>query len=342
MPTSEVRMFHDRGDRIDWLLLRPLGMTYLCWACISAVRREWTEAFVFLIGGFFGVVWVARGLFPDRSGYEFAHPDTQPQKKFHDGEFQLSALITRAAFRLAFLLGTMFAILLWHSGATFVHLIGGSIAIYFGTMILVVVIACFPFRVRKEVRAQEEQEQVRCDEPGIVSENRASNLFTELDGRAAFDEFVISQLAREIRTSQPVTVLLVSPDSHSLINARYGHEGGYAISRWLSDLLQTAARSMDLVVKYGGEEVALILPATSRQKSAAIAETIRRAVVASTIPWADQRINIKISIGGATSDRAGYHCEPRHLLKAADLALCAAKADGGNCVKILTAKKLAV
>jgi two-component system, cell cycle response regulator len=109
----------------------------------------------------------------------------------------------------------------------------------------------------------------------------------------------------------------------------------------LGKLLRTAARAQDLAARYGGEEMSLVLPGTTRQTAAAIAETIRRAICARPINAGTIMLPISASIGVATFEPGCPFTAPAHLLKAADLAVYNAKHSGRNCVKVFALKPAA-
>ena len=77
-----------------------------------------------------------------------------------------------------------------------------------------------------------------------------------------------------------LALLLLDVDKFKKINDTHGHPAGDKVLNALGALLGSAARSTDLAARYGGEEMALVLPGTSRATAAAIAESIRRAIAA--------------------------------------------------------------
>jgi two-component system, cell cycle response regulator len=125
-----------------------------------------------------------------------------------------------------------------------------------------------------------------------------------------------------------------------VVNDEHGHPAGDKVLQVVSALVGASARKQDLAARYGGEEIALILPGVSRTTAAAVAENIRRAIAAKPVsPSAGVNIAVTASIGVATFEPTGPLKEPAHLIKAADLALYAAKHSGRNCVRVFTLSK---
>jgi diguanylate cyclase (GGDEF)-like protein len=125
-------------------------------------------------------------------------------------------------------------------------------------------------------------------------------------------------------------------DGFKLINDTHGHPTGDHVLQAIGKLLRTAARATDLAARYGGEELTLVLPGTGKSTAAAIAESIRRTIAARVIDWRGKRLVVTVSIGVATYEPQSPLTQPAHLLKAADLAVYAAKHAGRNCVKVFS------
>ena len=133
---------------------------------------------------------------------------------------------------------------------------------------------------------------------------------------------------------------MLDVDKFKSVNDRFGHPGGDVVLKHLGRLLSAATRAQDLAARYGGEEMCLVLPGTARPTAAAIAESIRRAVAARPVPIAEgQTLPVSASIGVATFEPDGPLYAPAHLLKAADLAVYAAKRAGRNCVRVFAPAK---
>jgi diguanylate cyclase (GGDEF)-like protein len=193
-----------------------------------------------------------------------------------------------------------------------------------------------------ELTLQTQQQANQLQEQNTVLKKQATtDGLTGLNNRAAFDQFLAEQFKIALTQNKPLTLLLMDVDKFKSVNDTHGHQAGDKVLAVIGKLLKSAGRAQDMAARYGGEEMALILPGTPRTTGAAIAETIRRAVCAKQIDIGGKTIPITISIGVATVQADGPLREPAHLLKAADLAVYAAKHGGRNCVKIFSLKTAA-
>jgi diguanylate cyclase (GGDEF)-like protein len=139
-----------------------------------------------------------------------------------------------------------------------------------------------------------------------------------------------------------LSLLLLDVDRFKAVNDKHGHPIGDRVLKYLGKLLATAARAQDLAARYGGEELVLILPGTPRAAAAAIAESIRRAIASRPVKIGEPTVPtlaITASVGVASYEPGSPFKEPAHLVKAADLAVYAAKRAGRNCVRVFSANK---
>jgi diguanylate cyclase (GGDEF)-like protein len=162
---------------------------------------------------------------------------------------------------------------------------------------------------------------------------------TGLANRVTFDQFLAEHFTAAVRGRKPLALLLLDVDKFKSVNDVHGHQTGDEVLRTLGKLLSTATRTQDLAARYGGEEMVLVLPATSRSTAAAVAESIRRAIASRPVACAGITLPITASIGVACYEPDGPFKEPAHLLKAADLSVYAAKRAGRNCVRVFAAPK---
>ncbi|WP_296952335.1 sensor domain-containing diguanylate cyclase [uncultured Massilia sp.] len=170
----------------------------------------------------------------------------------------------------------------------------------------------------------------------IAQRRRAafSDHLTGVANRRAFFEAAELELARHRRTPRPTTLVLLDIDRFKDVNDRHGHPGGDAVLRALGGLLAGAVRQVDVVARIGGEEFAVLLPSTTLEGAVAVAEQLRRLVAAQAVPYDDAQIRCTVSAGVAASDSEALGLDA--LMKRADRALYAAKANGRNRVECWT------
>lgn len=155
---------------------------------------------------------------------------------------------------------------------------------------------------------------------------------TGLANRRRFDEALEREVARWRRSGMPLSLILLDVDHFKDFNDRYGHVAGDDGLRRLAgifpDLLH---RATDMVARYGGEELAVLLPDTDHAGAVAVAEAIRAKVAALAIPHAASRTadHVTVSLGVVTVARGGDHT-PRDVVHLADEQLYRAKSDGRN------------
>jgi diguanylate cyclase (GGDEF)-like protein len=135
-------------------------------------------------------------------------------------------------------------------------------------------------------------------------------------------------------------LILMDIDRFKLINDTHGHVAGDTVLRTVSTLVAEMVRMNDLVMRYGGEEIAIVLPNTSLRTLSRIAETLRAALAEQAIVLDDGtelRVTASFGVADGRRDGSGW----KILIEAADQALYAAKAGGRNRVGIAGEQLLA-
>lgn len=141
------------------------------------------------------------------------------------------------------------------------------------------------------------------------------------------------------RFGQPFSVMLVDIDHFKRINDRLGHPAGDAVLASVARTLESQAREVDRVARFGGEEFCVLLPHTLREGALQAGERLRDAVRRTPVPWSDELISVTISVGVAS---ASDPTEPLlSLLHRADQALYRAKAEGRDRVVMADAPQQA-
>jgi diguanylate cyclase (GGDEF)-like protein/PAS domain S-box-containing protein len=152
---------------------------------------------------------------------------------------------------------------------------------------------------------------------------------TNLCNHRTFNELLRDETVRAQRFNRPVSLLMLDIDHFKRVNDARGHQVGDIILKGLSDLLVKQARAVDHICRYGGEEFTVILPETGKAAAMQIAERLRAEVERRPFEIGDGRtIRITVSIGVATYPKEAD--SPEEVIKAADVALYAAKDAGRN------------
>jgi diguanylate cyclase (GGDEF)-like protein len=158
---------------------------------------------------------------------------------------------------------------------------------------------------------------------------------TDLANRRAFDAALAREVARSRRSGAPLSLLMIDADRFKRYNDDNGHLAGDSCLRAIAAVVAGAARRpSDLAARFGGEELALLLPDTDLAAARAIGIDVCRHVEAlgiphgRNLPWNV----VTVSIGVATIDPRDEDVvhDGTWLISTADLALYDAKAHGRN------------
>ncbi len=138
-----------------------------------------------------------------------------------------------------------------------------------------------------------------------------------------------SELKFAHRHETAVSILMLDLDHFKRINDSYGHLAGDAVLLHLAQILVKAVRNEDVVARFGGEEIVIILRSISLELAVTLGERLRRTVEKQVVAHQDRAIEVTVSIGvaGFPSTRADTVDQ---LLDAADKALYRAKHAGRN------------
>jgi diguanylate cyclase (GGDEF)-like protein len=151
---------------------------------------------------------------------------------------------------------------------------------------------------------------------------------TGLLNRRAFGAACEVELARSRRQQTPVSVLVLDIDHFKQVNDRFGHGFGDDVLRAVASRVSDEIRATDVVARVGGEELHVLLPATSSAGARDLAERIRAAVEA--MRWGltdepDLKVTLSIGIGELLDGESLSDAIAR-----ADAALYEAKRQGRN------------
>ena len=141
-----------------------------------------------------------------------------------------------------------------------------------------------------------------------------------------------AELHRSQRYGLMFCLLSLDIDFFKHVNDRYGHAAGDEVLRQFVSIAQRRLRKTDLLGRVGGEEFLILLPQTSAEGGALIAERIRQDVQGSISTFNDQPIPITVSIGGLPWKPGDTAIQADDVLIRCDQALYRAKNTGRNCV----------
>ena len=141
-------------------------------------------------------------------------------------------------------------------------------------------------------------------------------------------ERLAEEILRAQRSREPLAVLMLDLDDFKLVNDTLGHLFGDEVLRWTAEQIRTAVRASDVPTRYGGDEFAVILPATTADEARAVGDRIMQALAENAYRGSSRTaVPVTASIGTAVFPGQGR--TPRELIAAADRALYRVKADGG-------------
>jgi diguanylate cyclase (GGDEF)-like protein len=155
---------------------------------------------------------------------------------------------------------------------------------------------------------------------------------TNLQNRRSLFELGRVEFARAERMNQPFCCMMLDLDHFKHINDTYGHMVGDHVLKEFAHRCKCSVREVDLVGRYGGEELIILLPETDRNLAIEIAERLRASISAMPIHVDAQEVSVTVSIGVAAKDENTLDLET--LIARADQAMYIAKHRGRNRVAI--------
>jgi diguanylate cyclase (GGDEF)-like protein len=149
---------------------------------------------------------------------------------------------------------------------------------------------------------------------------------TGLYNRQYFDKIAGLELDKARSGRKHLSVLFIDIDHFKQINDKYGHKTGDDILKAIAWLIQESCRKTDIVARYGGEEIVVILPNTVTQDAARIGEEIREIIAKQTERKLHIGVTVSIGVAAFPDDGASLSV----ILEEADKALYEAKGKGRN------------
>jgi diguanylate cyclase (GGDEF)-like protein len=164
-----------------------------------------------------------------------------------------------------------------------------------------------------------------------VQRQAVTDELTGLYNHRRFQEAMVAESDRARRFDQPMSLVMLDIDNFKKVNDNYGHQQGDQVLREVARVLRESSREIDSPARYGGEELAVVLPQTDLEGAFQLAERVRQEVEAMQVPMVDGAggaISVTASLGVASLPESAP--EPGELIAAADAALYQAKNAGKN------------
>ncbi len=166
--------------------------------------------------------------------------------------------------------------------------------------------------------------------------SRYDNL-TGLLNRSQLQASIDQEWARSSRHNYEFSVLFFDIDNFKKVNDTYGHPVGDLILKNVSRVIIGEIRAEDIAIRYGGEELLIILPQTSKIEAFVLGERIREKIKEKQNGFENKSVNVTVSGGLASFPEDGENTS--ELIDHADQALYKAKSNGKNNIAIFSKNK---
>ena len=148
-----------------------------------------------------------------------------------------------------------------------------------------------------------------------------------------FQDRLVSEVRRTMRYDAPLSLMMIDADDFKSFNDTRGHLAGNMALRRLATVLKKTVREVDVAVRYGGEEFAILLPSTPKLAALKLGEKVRQAVEKAGIGRNGSEAGRLLTVSIGVASLPGDAANATELVDRADRALYIAKSIGKNCVK---------
>lgn len=163
-----------------------------------------------------------------------------------------------------------------------------------------------------------------------------TDVLTELFNRAHFDEQLPQWIRNARAGGKTIGLLFLDVDHFKKVNDTHGHAVGDAVLRQISAVVKNTVRDSDLVARYGGEELVVLVFNPTMESLAGFGERIRKGIENEIIATATGEIRSTVSVGGSIIDPVHSNDAAGELVHSADQAMYLAKRNGRNRVEVWT------
>ncbi len=147
-----------------------------------------------------------------------------------------------------------------------------------------------------------------------------------------FLERLKEERVRAERYHRLLSLIIFDIDHFKKYNDANGHPAGNEVLIEIAKILQDEAREVDIVARYGGEEMVLVLPETSRKRAFEMADRIREKIAGTVFPHMESQPKGRLTVSAGVATFPVDAANEDELVQSADSSLYEAKSKGRNCV----------
>jgi diguanylate cyclase (GGDEF)-like protein len=181
--------------------------------------------------------------------------------------------------------------------------------------------------------AQASVSAANVDRHHALSRQAITDDLTGLSNHRRLQEILSASVEAHERTGVPASLVLFDLDNFKRINDTHGHQTGDMVLRAVAQCLRSQAGPGDDVARYGGEELAIVLPDAGIDRAHRVAEQMRADIEALALRTPDDA-PLLVTVSGGIATLGSDAPTSTALIAAADEALYEAKAAGKNCVRL--------
>lgn len=177
-------------------------------------------------------------------------------------------------------------------------------------------------------------------ELNVFEDHCQSQYFDSLTGlysRKFLSPTITRELSRAQRHNSALSLIFFDIDNFKVVNDTYGHLAGDQCLIKIASIIMSEVRTEDMAIRYGGEEILVILPHSEKLQALVIGERIRRRVKMHLFRFDGEDMNVTLSGGIASFPEDGKNIET--LIRYADMAMYQAKANGKDNIAINSHEK---
>lgn len=161
-----------------------------------------------------------------------------------------------------------------------------------------------------------------------------TDMMTKLKIHHFFQTALLEEKDRAVKTRNPLSMMMIDIDNFKRFNDTYGHQCGDEVLKNVASVIRETCRQIDIAARYGGEEMAIVMPHTALEDAIVAGERIRRNVEGAKLFHNGQELSVTVSVGVAQfspeRDKA-----TRDIIERSDRALYLSKQNGRNRVSFL-------